>query len=166
MLRQVARGVWVHQSEFLESNAVLVRGADGMLLIDAGIHSDELVRLANDLSGMGQAVVAGFSTHPHWDHLLWHASLGGAPRYGTALCATTARDRLAGGFDPVRLGIPDDAPLELLGDIAGRPDAADRIPWDGPVVRILEHQAHAPGHAALLIEEPRVLVAGDMLSDV
>jgi glyoxylase-like metal-dependent hydrolase (beta-lactamase superfamily II) len=41
-----------------------------------------------------------------------------------------------------------------------------RIPWDGPHVRIIEHQAHAPGHAALLIEDRGVLVAGDMLSDV
>jgi glyoxylase-like metal-dependent hydrolase (beta-lactamase superfamily II) len=31
---------------------------------------------------------------------------------------------------------------------------------------VIEHQAHAPGHAALLIEERGVLVAGDMLSDV
>src|SRR6266487_2813935 len=30
----------------------------------------------------------------------------------------------------------------------------------------IEHQAHAPGHAALLIEERGVLVAGAMLSDV
>src|SRR5206468_2576073 len=37
---------------------------------------------------------------------------------------------------------------------------------DGPPVRIVEHQAHAPGHAALLIEERGVLVAGDMLSDL
>jgi glyoxylase-like metal-dependent hydrolase (beta-lactamase superfamily II) len=40
-----------------------------------------------------------------------------------------------------------------------------QIPWDGPQTRIIEHQAHAPGHAALLIEERGVLVAGDMLSD-
>ena len=40
------------------------------------------------------------------------------------------------------------------------------IPWDGPQVRIIEHQGHAEGHAALLIEERGVLVAGDMLSDV
>jgi glyoxylase-like metal-dependent hydrolase (beta-lactamase superfamily II) len=41
-----------------------------------------------------------------------------------------------------------------------------QVPWDGPQARIVEHQAHAPGHAALLIEERGVLVAGDMLSDV
>jgi glyoxylase-like metal-dependent hydrolase (beta-lactamase superfamily II) len=31
---------------------------------------------------------------------------------------------------------------------------------------VIEHPAHAPGHAALLVEESGVLVAGDMLSDV
>jgi glyoxylase-like metal-dependent hydrolase (beta-lactamase superfamily II) len=43
---------------------------------------------------------------------------------------------------------------------------APRIPWDGPAVRIVEHAAHAQGHAALVVEEFAVLVAGDMLSDV
>jgi hypothetical protein len=64
-------------------------------------------RRANDLSDSGQTVVAGFSTHPHWDHLLWHARLGAAPRYGTARCAATARDRLSDGLDSRRLGIPE-----------------------------------------------------------
>jgi glyoxylase-like metal-dependent hydrolase (beta-lactamase superfamily II) len=166
VLTQVAPGVWVHRSEFCQSNCVVVLGRDGVLLIDAGVHGDEMACLGQDLSDLGQEVVAGFSTHPHWDHLLWHPSLGPAPRYGTALCARTARDRLAGGIDLVRFGIPDDVPLDLLGHITGLPEAAARIPWDGAVVRVLEHRAHAPGHAALLIEEHRVLVAGDMLSDV
>jgi glyoxylase-like metal-dependent hydrolase (beta-lactamase superfamily II) len=56
--------------------------------------------------------------------------------------------------------------LDLLGGITGLPANAERIPWDGPRIRIIEHQAHAPGHAALVIEERGVLVAGDMLSDV
>jgi glyoxylase-like metal-dependent hydrolase (beta-lactamase superfamily II) len=50
---------------------------------------------------------------------------------------------------------------------AGRPVMRpSRSSGPGPQVRIIEHQAHAPGHAALLIEERGVLVAGDMLSDV
>src|SRR5690606_19055139 len=57
-------------------------------------------------------------------------------------------------------------PMELFGLITGLPEGTTRIPWDGPEVRIIEHRAHAPGHAALLIEERGVLVAGDMLSDV
>ena len=166
MLRQVAEGVLIHESEFCQSNAVVVHGRAGVLLIDPGVHGYEMACLANDLSDSGQTVVAGFSTHPHWDHLLWHARLGAAPRYGTARCAATARDQLSDGLDSNRLGIPEQVPLDLLGLITGLPDEMAQIPWDGPQVRIIEHQAHAPGHAALLIEERGVLVAGDMLSDV
>jgi glyoxylase-like metal-dependent hydrolase (beta-lactamase superfamily II) len=171
VLRQVADGVLIHQSEFCQSNAVVVQGGAGALLIDPGVLGDELACLANDLRELGQAVVAGFSTHPHWDHLLWHTQLGTAPRYGTARCAAAIRARLS---DPgwrsfvARMMPPDIAdqvPLDLLGLITGLPAETPRIPWDGPDVRIIEHQAHAPGHAALLIEECRVLVAGDMLSD-
>jgi glyoxylase-like metal-dependent hydrolase (beta-lactamase superfamily II) len=116
--------------------------------------------------------VAGFSTHPHWDHLLWHARLGAAPRYGTTRCAATVRVRLSDAGAKARIAevIPPDiveqVPLDLLGLITGLPAEMARIPWDGPQVRVIEHQAHAPGHAALLIEERGVLVAGDMLSDV
>jgi glyoxylase-like metal-dependent hydrolase (beta-lactamase superfamily II) len=168
VLRQVAEGVLIHESEFVQSNAIVVQGRAGVLLIDPGVHGDEMACLANDLSDSSQTVVAGFSTHPHWDHLLWHAGLGAAPRYGTARCAATAEDRLSGGVDAVAkaAGIPEQVPLDLLGLITGLPAGTAQIPWDGPQVRIIEHQAHAPGHAALLIEERGVLVAGDMLSDV
>jgi glyoxylase-like metal-dependent hydrolase (beta-lactamase superfamily II) len=172
MLRQVADGVLVHQSELLQNNTVVVHGRDGVLLIDPGITSDEMACLANDLRGSGQAVVAGFSTHPDWDHVLWHAELGEATRYGTARCAAFMRDllskadwkaRVAEGLPPE---IAEDVPLDLFGVITGLPPDTAEMPWDGPRVRIVEHPAHAQGHAALLIEERGVLVAGDMLSDI
>jgi glyoxylase-like metal-dependent hydrolase (beta-lactamase superfamily II) len=172
VLRQVAEGVLIHESEFCQSNAIVVQGRAGVLLIDPGILRDEMAALADDLHELGQPVVAGFSTHPHWDHLLWHARLGAAPRYGTARCAATIRDRLSDPGWQARIaglippGIAGQVPLDLLGLITGLPAEMAQIPWDGPQVRIIEHQAHAPGHAALLIEERGVLAAGDMLSDV
>jgi glyoxylase-like metal-dependent hydrolase (beta-lactamase superfamily II) len=173
VLRQVAEGVLVHQSEFCQSNAIVVQGRAGVLLIDAGVLGNEMAALANDLRDLGQPVVAGFSTHPHWDHLLWHARLGAAPRYGTARCAAAVRDRLSDVGARARIAeqlIPPDiagqVPLDLLGVVTGLPAETAQVPWDGPQVRIIEHQAHAPGHAALLIGEHGVLVAGDMLSDV
>ncbi|GIH80055.1 MBL fold metallo-hydrolase [Planobispora longispora] len=173
MLRQVAEGVLVHESQFVQSNAVVVQGRAGVLLIDPGVTDSEIDCLANDLRELGQPVVAGFSTHPDWDHLLWHARLGEAPRYGTARCADTIRDQLsdAGAKDRIadhllETEVAGQVPLDLLGLITGLPAETARIPWDGPQVRIIEHQAHAPGHAALFIEERGVLVAGDMLSDV
>jgi glyoxylase-like metal-dependent hydrolase (beta-lactamase superfamily II) len=172
MLKQVAEGVLIHESEFIQSNAVVVQGRAGVLLIDPGIKGDEMADLANDLRELGQTVVAGFSTHPHWDHLLWHPKLGEAPRYGTARCAADVRDVLSDANWKARVAevlppdIAEEIPLDLLGLIAGLPAKTEQVPWDGPQVRIIEHQAHAPGHAALLIKERGVLVAGDMLSDI
>jgi glyoxylase-like metal-dependent hydrolase (beta-lactamase superfamily II) len=168
VLKQIAEGVLIHESEFMQSNAVVVVGRAGVLLIDPGVHGSEIACLANDLRELGQAVVASFSTHPHWDHLLWHHTLGAVPRYGTVRCAANARDQLADGVAHIAQvgGIPEQVPLDLLGLVTGLPAETAQIPWDGPQVRIVEHQAHAPGHAALLIEERGVLVAGDMLSDL
>jgi glyoxylase-like metal-dependent hydrolase (beta-lactamase superfamily II) len=172
MLRQVADGVLVHQSEFIQSNAVVVQGRAGVLLIDPGITGNELAALADDLRELGQPVVAGFSTHPDWDHVLWHAGFGEAPRYGSARCAAAIRDLLStvDWEDRVAEVLPPEfaeaIPLDdLFGRITGLPAETAQIPWDGPRVRMVEHQAHAQGHAALWIEERGVLVAGDMLSD-
>jgi glyoxylase-like metal-dependent hydrolase (beta-lactamase superfamily II) len=172
MLKQVVKGVLIHESEFIQSNSVVVQGRTGVLLIDPGITGDEMAALANDLRELGQPVVAGFSTHPDWDHVLWHASFGDAPRYGTARCAASIGDLLSNADWKARVAevLPpeyaEEIPMDLLGLITGLPAEAAQIPWDGPKVRIIEHQAHAPGHAALLIEERGVLVAGDMLSDI
>jgi glyoxylase-like metal-dependent hydrolase (beta-lactamase superfamily II) len=171
MLKLVADGVLVHESECIQSNAVIVQGDAGVLLIDPGITSEEMATIANDLREMGRSVAAGFSTHADWDHVLWHPALGDAPRYGTARCAASIREVLsqADWMDQVAEGLPpesaDDIPMDLLGLITGLPAEAAQVPWSGPDVRIIEHRAHAVGHAALLIEERRVLVAGDMLSD-
>jgi glyoxylase-like metal-dependent hydrolase (beta-lactamase superfamily II) len=95
VLKPVAEGVLIHESEFCQSNAVVVQGRAGVLVIDPGVLGHEMVDLANDLSELNQPVMAGFSTHPHWDHLLWHAELGAAPRYGTAGCAATIQARVS-----------------------------------------------------------------------
>jgi glyoxylase-like metal-dependent hydrolase (beta-lactamase superfamily II) len=172
MLKQAAEGVFTHQSELLQNNAIVVQGDAGVLLIDAGITGDEMVCLANDLREFGQPVVLGFSTHPDWDHVLWHAQLGDAPRYGTARCAAFMgdflsqsdwRDQVAEALPPE---IAEDVPLGMFGRLTGLSPNETYIPWDGPKLRIIEHNAHAQGHAALLVEERRVLIAGDMLSDV
>ena len=172
MLNQVADGVLVHESEFLQSNSVVVQGKGGVLLIDPGITRDEMADLADDLRELRQSVVAGFSTHPDWDHVLWHANFGDAPRYGTARGAASIREVLSHADWEARVAqvLPpeyaEDIPMELFGLLTGLPAGATRIPWDGPTVRIIEHQAHATGHAALVIEQRGILVAGDMLSDI
>ena len=160
MLNQVADGVWVRQSAWVWSNAIAVRGEGGLILVDPGIDGSELNQLADDLDGLGLPVVAGFSTHPHWDHL----ALAFPVRRRAALrhpagahAAGEARERAQRMAAESASGIP----LELIGLLTPLP--ADGGPVPGEIV---EHQAHAIGHAAVLLADRGVLLAGDMLSDV
>ena len=42
MLHEVGNGVWVRQSECVWSNAIVVRGDTGLVLVDPGIDGSEL----------------------------------------------------------------------------------------------------------------------------
>src|ERR1700683_5450629 len=119
MLNQVADGVWVRQSAWVMSNAIAVRGEDELILVDPGIDGSDLEQLADDLDRLGIPVVAGFSTHPHWDHLLWHPRFGDVPRYATpagARAAIQARERGQRMAAESASGIP----LGLLGLVPPR----------------------------------------------
>src|SRR5690606_19532934 len=161
MLTEVAEGVLVHHSELLANNTVVVQGPDGVLVVDPGITGSEMACLAADLRSLGTPVVAGFATHPDWDHVLWHPDLGDAPRYGTSRCAESMRELRA---DPdwrtrVSGALPeeaaDDIPMEPFGLITALPAGATSLPWDGPTVRVVEHPGHSVGHAALLVVDSR-----------
>jgi glyoxylase-like metal-dependent hydrolase (beta-lactamase superfamily II) len=155
-LHQVADGVWVRQSEWVWTNSIAVRGEDGLILIDPGIDGSELNQLADDVDKLGIPVVAGFSTHPHWDHLLWHPRFGDVPRYA-AHVAGQARERARAMAAESASGIP----LDLVALVSPLPADGGPVPGE-----IIEHQAHAVGHAAVLLADRGVLLAGDMLSDV
>jgi glyoxylase-like metal-dependent hydrolase (beta-lactamase superfamily II) len=160
MLTEVAEGVWVRQSEWVWTNSIVVRGDGGLIVVDPGIHGAEMEELADDLDRLGIPVVAGFSTHPHFDHLLWHPRFGDVPRYATSACvevATAARERAQAMAAESATGVP----LDEVALVTALP--ADGGPLPG---ELIVHQAHAVGHAAILLADRRVLLAGDMLSDV
>ena len=62
MLNQVAEGILVHESATIQSNAVVVQGQAGVLLIDPGITNAELVTIADDLGALGGGEVRS----GHW----------------------------------------------------------------------------------------------------
>jgi glyoxylase-like metal-dependent hydrolase (beta-lactamase superfamily II) len=160
VIDEVADGVWVRQSEWVGSNSVVVRGDDGLVLVDPGISGADLAELADDVDRIGVPVVAGFSTHLHWDHLLWHSRFGDVPRYAMRAAAEAApgvRERAQQMAEESAPGIP----LDLIALTTPLPAGGGPVPG-----RVIEHEAHAIGHAALLLADRGVLIAGDMLSDV
>lgn len=164
---EIVPGVLVATSSELTSTSTAVLSADGgCLLIDPAVTVAELGVIAAELGGLGQLPAAGFATHPHWDHILWSRELGDVPRYAAPAgleILESIRDEMIPHLERTAPGHD----MELYGrGLTALAANAEQIPWAGPVARLIVHDAHAPGHGALLIEDAGVLVAGDMLSDI
>jgi hydroxyacylglutathione hydrolase len=163
-LAEIAPGVLVATSSFALTTTTVVTGpGGGCLLIDPGVTVDELAGLAGELAERSLVPVVAWSTHPHWDHVLWSRELGDAPRYAAPAAVTITETERPGMVEGVEKSAPGHD-LGLFGLLV--PLDAEVIPWDGPVARLIVHDAHAPGHGAVFLPDTGVLVAGDMCSDV
>ena len=163
-LSEIAPGVWVARSRFYAQNStVVLDGHGGAIVVDPAYYADELATIPPDLAALGVRVVAGISTHMHYDHVLWHPDLGDVPRWSTPGTVRETVDNREEVVAPLRKDLPDD-----LVDLAARltPYDGELVEWSGPTLRIHVHDAHAPHHLALELVDLGVLVAGDMLSDV
>ena len=158
---KVTGSVFVRTSRRELTNSVLLVGADGALLIDPAWDPDELEAIATSIAAAGVRITGGFATHAHHDHLLWHPGLGHPPRWashGTVAEVMAHRTELSDALAP-------DFPPELRA-LLGQVRPVDELPAPFTAIEMVVHDGHAIGHTALFLSGPRVLVAGDMLSDV
>jgi hydroxyacylglutathione hydrolase len=163
-VREVASGVWVATARKYTTTTTIVAGTDGgCLLVDPAVSVADLAALAGWLAVRGLRPAVGWSTHPHWDHLLWSAALGAAPRYATPRAVAVAAREEAGLIEGVTDGAPghDLTLFARVTALTGR-----EIDWPGPRAVVLAHDAHAPGHGAVFLPGTGVLIAGDMCSDI
>lgn len=189
-LRSVAPGVRVATARRWSTTTTVVLTGSECLVVDPALTRDELAGLAGELTGL--RVVAGFSTHPHWDHLLWESRWGVVPRWAVPEAVTRVeRDReLLLGQARAELG-DDGVDASVFAQVTaldglGATTAADggeglagggdgptaggptRVRAGGPLPSwpdavVVPYRAHAPGSAALVTRG--VMVAGDVLSD-
>ncbi len=165
-LTEIAPGVLVATSSNAVTTTTVVVGAAGSgecLLVDPAVTVADLTELAGSLGDLGLRAAVGWSTHPHWDHVLWSAELGDAPRYAAPAAVSIAETERDGIIDGVDKSAPGHD-LSLIGRL--QPLDASAIPWDGPTARLIVHNGHAPGHGAVFLPDSGVLLAGDMCSDV
>lgn len=164
MLTELVPGVWTATSRrYATTSTVLLDGRGGAVVVDPAWDPDELAAIPAGLLGLGARCVAGVATHEHYDHVMWHPDLGDVPRWSmprTVAHLLVERERL---LAPLAEYLTPDL-IAIAGRLEPLPDAL--LPWSGPAARCVTHDAHAPAHLALLVEESGVLVAGDMLSDV
>lgn len=162
-LADVAPQVAVATAEIWATTSTVVAAADGTcLVVDPGVSVADLAGLADAVAARGWRVTAGFSTHPHWDHLLWSARLGDAPRWATPEACTVARETR----EAILRETDADAPGHdhvLTARLTALP--GPELPWRGLRALVLPHRAHCPGSAALVVPGLGLLCAGDLLSD-
>ena len=165
-LTEIAAGVLVATSDYATTTTTVVTGAPGSgecLIIDPAVTVADLADLAGQLASLGLRPVVAWSTHPHWDHVLWSRALGDAPRYAAPAAVAIAETERDGIIDGVEHSAPGhDLPL------VGRLTVLDAfvIPWSGPAAHVVVHDGHAPGHGAVFLPDTGVLVTGDMCSDL
>jgi hydroxyacylglutathione hydrolase len=165
-LTEIASGVLTATSSYsLTTTTVVVgsAGAGGCLLIDPAVTVAELAGLAADLGTLGLQAAVAWSTHPHWDHVLWSRELGDAPRYAAPAAVMIAETERDGMLDGMRAAAPGHD-LSLVGRLTALDASA--IPWDGPAAQLIVHDGHVPGHGAVFLPDTGVLIAGDMCSDI
>ncbi len=163
-LTEIAPGVLVATSSYaVTTSTVVVGSSGGCLVIDPAVTVADLAALAGSLGDLGLRPTVGWSTHPHWDHVLWSRSLGHAPRYAAPAAVSIAETERDGIIDGVDKSAPGHD-LSLIGRL--QPLDASANPWDGPTARLIVHNGHAPGHGAVFLPDSGVLLAGDMCSDV
>jgi glyoxylase-like metal-dependent hydrolase (beta-lactamase superfamily II) len=161
---EVAPGVYVATASSYTTTTTVVAGAGGgCLLIDPAVSVADLDALARWLGGRGLRPAVGWSTHPHWDHLLWSAALGDAPRYALPRAVAIVAREEAGLISGVEEGAPGH---DLTRFARVQPLLGHEIEWAGPRALVYPHDAHAPGHGAVFLPDTGVLVAGDMCSDI
>jgi glyoxylase-like metal-dependent hydrolase (beta-lactamase superfamily II) len=162
----VADGVWVATSRRDSTTSTVIVSDANALVVDPAWEADEITGLADELTGRGLHVTSGFSTHAHFDHLLWHPDLGPAPRWASPTTCTLAEehhDSLLKMLGPW----PWPEPFAQVSPLAGDhipspfgPDGADEA------IEVITHNGHESGHSAVWLPDRRVLIAGDMLSDI
>lgn len=160
----------VQHSGIWQLSSAVVADAGACLVIDPGYFPRELEELAATAAARGTTTHVVF-THGHWDHVMGWRSFPGTDVVGsTRLVADVAGNTAAavtnlssardfdGQWYVVRAGpLAWPERLRPLGD-------GETLTVGGATLRALALPGHSPDGLALLLDEPRVLFAGDYLS--
>jgi glyoxylase-like metal-dependent hydrolase (beta-lactamase superfamily II) len=170
-MNPVTRSVSTRQSEVWQTNTGVIDTGDGVILIDPGVLAAELDALVADIDG--RQVVAGFATHYHWDHILWTAELGEAPRFASTETCELAGSRRAhiertlDGFEAhvaETYGLGPQWDRSLLYGLTPMEVGPGMIA--GVRCELVDVSGHCDGQVALVLPEHDVAFVADTLSDI
>ncbi|MYY01323.1 MULTISPECIES: MBL fold metallo-hydrolase [unclassified Streptomyces] len=120
---RLGHGVGRRRLPVWDATALLVAGADGVLLCDTGASLREGVELRTQAQALlGRRVTHIALSHPHFDHVLGTAAFAGVRVYGAAGTRELMRRGTDGLYaDAVSLGLPEPDAAEST-DVLVAPD--------------------------------------------
>lgn len=165
-MNKLTEHVSILQSRLWDTNTGIVAGPEGILLIDPGIFPEELEAVAETAG----TIAAGFATHAHWDHVLWHVELGAdTSRYASTHTVAILREEQ----ERILRNLTNMETVVDQGELWDREQLFHEkpMPWGqgsigGIPVEVLPVPGHADGQAALLLPDHGVCFVADTLSDI
>ena len=165
---QLRPDLTIHQAEIFHTNTGIIKTEKGIVLVDPAFTQADLECIA---AFIGQEpVLAGFSTHAHYDHLFWSALFGDeTPRYcseGTLQEAQQHRQEIlteARALENDKFTLNSqllDKHLFHLSVIS-----CDLHYLPSFLVEVVAIPGHLSGQTAFLFPEFRVLFTADTLSN-
>jgi glyoxylase-like metal-dependent hydrolase (beta-lactamase superfamily II) len=163
-------GVLVRQSRLYRMNSVVLADPGHVAVVDPGILPSEIADLSHTVAGLGTPRTTLVFTHGDWDHVLGRSAWPGARTLGHEAIA----DDIDRGLDHIRAEASrvateagerwDHAFEPFRPDVAVRGPRDDRLGANPAVFR--EALGHSPSMLSVHLPERRLLIAGDMLSDI
>lgn len=166
---QLRPDLTIHQAEIFQTNTGILKTQHGFILVDPAFTQADLERIATFCQPY--PILAGFSTHAHYDHLFWSPLFGDeTPRYcseGTLeYCALHQQEILndlnaqADGlyFDNLKYFIGNLS--HLSGIILGLNNLNDIL------IEVIDIPGHLTGQTAFLFPDFQTLFVADTLSDI
>lgn len=172
--REVAPGVFVFTSGAYALNSGVVLGGaspgcPGALLVDPGYFPGDLDRIAGFLESRGHEASRILLTHSDWDHVTGPVRFPRASVIASSLYPPRVEsdgERIVRSLEELdrKLYVRREPPfaIPLPDSLVGSP--CDLV-WDGPPARLVTAGGHTPDGLMLILREPRLLFAGDHLSD-
>ena len=167
-----------------DGNSVILRGKDGLLVVDTGRHAEHAKRVIEVARETGLPVKAVVNTHWHLDHVSGNAALKAAYPSARVLASSAIDGALKGFLASYRAQLaemiaktPDPGKTKEWRDEAARIDSGRALAPDEVVTSSgerelagrrlelhLESRAVTEGDVWILDLETRVLVAGDLVT--
>lgn len=165
---QLMSNVTIHQSDVFHTNTGILKTPEGFVLVDPAFTQADFERIA--AITRPNPILAGFSTHAHYDHLFWSSLFGDeTPRYcseGTLEQVSQNRQEILKEALALENGLFNlnsqllDKHLSLLSIIY-----SDLVYLSYISVAVVDIPGHLPGQTAFLFPEFGVLFAADTLSN-